>query len=161
MKRAMRWVVPVVGAVAVVVLFVALRPDDERRSQTSPSPIPSPTSAAAPTGEPSPTASPTETETPEPSPTETTEPGETTIEIEVVGGEVIGPGEVEVPQGSRVEIEVEADVTDEVHVHGYDLLATVTPDRRAKIEFRATATGVFEVELEDAGIVLLELTVVP
>lgn len=159
MKRAMRWVAPVVGAVAVVVLFVALRPDDERRSQTSPSPIPSPTSAAAPTGEPSPTASPTET--PEPSPTETTEPDETTIEIEVVGGEVIGPGEVEVAQGSRVEIEVEADVTDEVHVHGYDLLATVTPDRRAKIEFRATATGVFEVELEHAGLVLLELTVVP
>ena len=76
-------------------------------------------------------------------------------------GEVTGPGEVEVSRGSRVEIEVEADVSDEVHVHGYDLRADVTPERRAKIGFRADATGVFEVELEGAGLLLLELRVVP
>lgn len=161
MRRAMRWLVPVLGAIAVVLLFVVLRPDDEPGPRSDPSPSPSPTSAATPTDEPSPTGSPTETETPEPSPTETPEPAETTIEIEVVGGEVIGPGEVEVAQGSRVDIEVEADVADEVHVHGYDLIASVTPERRAKIEFRAMATGVFEVELESAGLLLLELTVVP
>lgn len=159
MKRAMRWLVPTVGVAAVVVLFLVLRPGDEPSSVARSSPEPT----ASPTGSPTDAASPsqTRTSTPSPSETETPEPDEDAIRIRVAGGEVSGPGEVEVAQGSRVEIEVEADVTDEVHVHGYDLLATVTPERRAKIGFRADATGVFEVELEGAGLVLLELRVVP
>ena len=44
-------------------------------------------------------------------------------------------------------------------MHGYDLLAEVSPDEPAVIVFRANAPGVFEVELEGAG--LLELTVTP
>lgn len=158
MNRAMRWIVPVAGVAGVVVLFLVLRPGDDG----SPSPASSPTAAATATA--SPTGA-TETQTPEPTASQTETPGdeggETTIEIEVTSGRVEGPGEVEIEQGSRVELEVEADVADEVHVHGYDLFARVTPDRRAKIEFRATATGVFEVELEEAGLVLVELRIVP
>ena len=56
-------------------------------------------------------------------------------------------------------ITIVADVTDEVHVHGYDLLATVTPDGPAVIEFAATIPGVFEVELEGAHLELLLLEV--
>ena len=68
---------------------------------------------------------------------------------------------MEVQQGERVRLVVEADVSDEVHVHGYDLLADVSPSEPAVIVFRADAPGVFEVELEGAGLPLLELTVTP
>ena len=56
---------------------------------------------------------------------------------------------------------MQADVADEVHVHGYDLMADVSPGRAAVIAFRADAAGVFEVELEDAGKLLFRLRVTP
>ena len=154
-----RWVAIAAGVVAVVVLFLVLRPggDDEA--------APSPTSTAGPTQteSPSPTEQPTETEAPSPTeePTETPAPDAVEIEIEVEDGEVKGPGEVEVTQGERVRIVVQADVADEVHVHGYDIFGDVTPDEPAVIVFVADAPGVYEVELEGAGLLLLELSVVP
>lgn len=155
MKPWVRWVAIAAGLAAVVVLFVVLRPgDDEEPSSTS-----SPTVTESPTASESPTA--TETETPTETQTETSTPDAVEIEVEVEDGEVRGPGDVEVPQGERVRLVVEADVSDEVHVHGYDLLADVTPDEPAVIVFRADAPGVFEVELEGAGLPLLELTVTP
>jgi hypothetical protein len=60
-----------------------------------------------------------------------------------------------------VRIVVDADVSDEVHLHGYDLMADVTPDEPATIDFVANAPGVFEVELEGAGKLLFELEIVP
>ena len=150
-----RWVAIAVGVAAVVVLFLVLRPggDDE----AAPTPSPTPTETASPTGEPSGTESPSPTE----EPTESPSPDAVEIEIEVEDGEVTGPGEVEVTQGERVRIVVKADVSDEVHVHGYDLTADVTPQEPAVIVFRADAPGVYEVELESAGLLLLELSVVP
>jgi len=74
---------------------------------------------------------------------------------------VTGPGDAAVTQGDVVRIVVTADVSDEVHVHGYDLHADVTPDAPGVIEFTAVAPGVYEVELESAGLLLLELTVSP
>jgi hypothetical protein len=46
-----------------------------------------------------------------------------------------------------------------VHVHGYDLEATLTPGTPAEISFDAGIPGVFEVELHEAGTVLLSLQV--
>lgn len=54
-----------------------------------------------------------------------------------------------------------ADTTDEVHLHGYDVKANVTPDTDAVLEFEASQPGVFEIELEDAGRRIAELTVNP
>jgi hypothetical protein len=55
---------------------------------------------------------------------------------------------------------IEATVTgDEVHLHGYDLSADVAPGRPAVIDFTADAPGVFEVELEQAHLRLVELQV--
>ena len=54
---------------------------------------------------------------------------------------------------------VRADVSDHVHLHGYDLLADVAPGNPARIDFVADVAGVFEVELEDAGTLLFNLEV--
>ena len=52
-------------------------------------------------------------------------------------------------KGDRVVVVVTSDVTDHVHVHGYDLLRDVAPGAPARIAFRATIPGRFEIELED------------
>ncbi len=156
MKKALRWIVPVVGVVAVVALFVLLRPGGE---EEPPPASPSPTVTGSPSDSSTPTesASPTGTTSPTGSPSPDT--GVSTIEVTVLNGVVRGPGEFEVNQGDEVEIVVNADVSDEVHLHGYDLTADVTPDRPARISFTADAPGIYEVELESAGLLLFELKV--
>jgi hypothetical protein len=155
MKPWVRWVAIAAGLAAVVVLFIVLRPGGDEEASNGP------TATVAET----PTPTETRTATESGSPTETTSasptPDAVEIEVEVEDGEVQGPGEVEVQQGERVRLVVEADVSDEVHVHGYDLLADVTPSEPAVIVFRANAPGVFEVELESAELPLLQLTVTP
>ena len=64
-------------------------------------------------------------------------------------------------QGERVRIQVRADVSDHVHLHGYDLMADVAPGAPARIDFVANAAGVYECELEDAGTLLFHLEIVP
>ena len=82
------------------------------------------------------------------------------IEVEVSGGAVDGVGStVEVAVGQRVVLEVAADTDDEVHVHGYDVMATVSPSKPARIGFVADLPGAWEVELESAGMLLFELRV--
>jgi len=88
-------------------------------------------------------------------------PDRTVIEVIYRDGAVQGPTSYTATQGDRVRIVVDADVSDEVHLHGYDLMADVTPDEPARIDFVANAAGVFEVELEGAGKLLFELEIVP
>ena len=66
-----------------------------------------------------------------------------------------------VPKGARVTMTVVADVTDEVHVHGYDIKGPVEPGKPATIFVRAELTGRFEIELEESGTQIAQLTVVP
>jgi len=82
------------------------------------------------------------------------------IEVEVAGGRVVGGSRREaVPLGEEVTIVVRADVAEEVHVHGYDLLAEVAPGVPAELTFVADIPGVFEVELEASHTELLRLEV--
>jgi hypothetical protein len=95
--------------------------------------------------------------------TTTTEPeGPTVVRVRVVGGAPQG-GIVRrtIDQGDRVVLVVTADVTDHVHLHGYDLMRDVAPGRPARIPFRATVPGRFEVELEDRSLQIADLTVRP
>lgn len=110
---------------------------------------------------PSTTVPETTTTTSEPSATSTTGGGGTLIEVTVSDGEVEGGGRVPVELGSTVRLGVIADLTDEVHVHGYDLTAPVTPAQPADLEFTADIPGVFEVELEESGVKLADLEVAP
>jgi hypothetical protein len=136
----------VAALAAAVVLFVVLRPDDSEGTRA--------TSAR-----------------------ETTTQGETRTEDD--GGTTASTPDAPVrrvirltvradePEIERVDVDldelvllvVRADVSDEVHVHGYDLMSDVTPDRPARIAFRATIAGEFEVELEDSGRQIAQLTV--
>lgn len=145
MNRTARWSVLAAGLAALVVLFLVLRPagDDDRSGGAAA------TSAASP--------APTERTTP--APTVSPTPEVRTIEVEFAGGDVQGPERVEVARGERIRIEVSADVSDEVHVHGYDLTAEVTPAAPAVIELVADVSGVFEVELEERHVLLFRLEV--
>ena len=64
-----------------------------------------------------------------------------------------------VDRNDRVVLVVTSDVLDHVHVHGYDLLRDVGPGKPARIAFRATIPGRFEIELEDRHVPIAELTV--
>ncbi len=102
------------------------------------------------------------------SPTAPTEPspapgaGEVALAVRVEGGRVVEvPAETVARVGDLVHLVVTADVRDEVHVHGYDLMAEVRPGSPAHLEFTASAPGLFEVELEEAGLLLFRLEVRP
>ena len=68
---------------------------------------------------------------------------------------------VTVTEGDVVVVSVRSDVVDHVHVHGYDLMADVAPGKPARVRFRASLTGRFEIELEDRGEQIAQLTVLP
>jgi plastocyanin len=82
------------------------------------------------------------------------------IEVQVSGGQVGGDtGRVPVRAGAHVTLAITSDVADEVHLHGYDLEAELTPGEPATVSFTADIPGVFEAELHEAGTVLLSLQV--
>jgi nitrous oxide reductase len=82
------------------------------------------------------------------------------IEIVVTGGEPEGGVRTEtVDLGDRVTLTITSDTADEVHVHGYDLVVPLVPGEPATVSFDADQPGVWEVELHDAGNVLVELQV--
>ena len=56
------------------------------------------------------------------------------------------PHRVDVTRGQPVTITVSSTRRVEVHVHGYDLLATAAPDHPATLHFTADRTGGFDVE---------------
>lgn len=120
------------------------------------------------------TASPTSAPAPaSPSPSSTASRGATsaaptspapaegrTIDVTYASGEVTGDtGRVPVPVGETVTIVVASDVADEVHVHGYDVSAPVTPGTPTTLTLDATIPGVFQVELEQTGKALFSLQV--
>ena len=83
-----------------------------------------------------------------------------TVQIRVTGDQVeTAERRVKVPLGSEVRLEVTADRADEVHLHGYDRKVDIEPGTPAVLEFQADTPGVFEVELEEAALKLVELQV--
>jgi heme/copper-type cytochrome/quinol oxidase subunit 2 len=83
-----------------------------------------------------------------------------TVQITVTGTKVeTAERRVKVPLDGKVRLEVTADRADEVHLHGYDRKVDIEPGTPAVLEFTADVPGVFEVELEEAGLKLVELQV--
>ena len=81
------------------------------------------------------------------------------IEMTFTAGAVDGGGRVEVPLGETIVLRVTSDVAEEVHVHGYDLKLDLEPNVTGELVFVAAIPGVFEVELENARLPVLDLEV--
>jgi hypothetical protein len=82
--------------------------------------------------------------------------------FEVADGKVTEkPEQFEVTQGDDVVITVLADISDEVHLHGYDISTGLTAGSTARLTFNAETAGRFEIELEEAKITLGFLEVQP
>jgi len=68
---------------------------------------------------------------------------------------------VSVSKGDTVALVVASDVSDEIHVHGYNLKRDVAAGGAASIAFVANIPGRFEVELEQHGTQIADVTVNP
>ena len=97
-----------------------------------------------------------------PKPGTTTSEGTTTMTIVVKDAVPVGGIQrATVKKGDNVSLVVYSDVEDEVHLHGYNFATDVDPTVIGKIDFVADVPGRFEVELEDRGVKIAELTVTP
>ena len=64
-------------------------------------------------------------------------------------------------KGEQVRFRVDSDVSDEVHVHGYDIMKDVKAGGSVDFDFPANIEGLFEAELEGRKEQIVELTVNP
>jgi hypothetical protein len=120
---------------------------------------PAPAAAPAPASSPEPTAV-----VPTPAAIEPAAPAfdGTVVEVSFAGGEVTtAQPRVTVPLGSQVRMVVTSDAVDEVHVHGVDEYVALAPGAPVTHDFTASIPGIFEVELHEAGDLLLTLQVEP
>jgi hypothetical protein len=137
-------------AAALVVLFFLFRPgggDDDGQTAT--------TTTAETTVTESNGATTTEAVT-------TTAPKAVQVVVRVRGGKPVdGIVRAQARKGDPVVVIVGSDVSDEVHIHGYDLKGDVAPGMPVRIRFDANLTGRFEIELENRGEQIAQLTVLP
>lgn len=83
---------------------------------------------------------------------------DTEIVLSFDDGELVGGVRREdASLGDAVRVTIEGGVAEQVHVHGYDLY--IEPDGEQTLDFDALIPGRFEIELEQSGRLLVELTV--
>jgi FtsP/CotA-like multicopper oxidase with cupredoxin domain len=132
----------VIAVVAVVILVTAGGNDDGDEQAAAPSATA--TATATPEDQ---QASPAATATP------TADPGPL-----LTGAK---EQEIDAKQGDTVRFRVKADEDEEVHVHGYDIEKEIPAGGTVTISFKATITGIFEIEFHHSGAVLARLKVEP
>jgi hypothetical protein len=82
------------------------------------------------------------------------------VVLDVRDGDVVGgPQTFDLEVGDEVVLRVTGDEVDEVHVHGYDLSASLVPDTPVEMRFDADIPGVFDIELEQRHLRLAVLRV--
>ena len=82
--------------------------------------------------------------------------------IVIENGEPVGGiADITVNEGEQVRFRVDSDVSDEVHMHGYDIMKDVEAGGSVTFDFPATLEGIFEAELEGRKEQILELRVNP
>jgi hypothetical protein len=64
-------------------------------------------------------------------------------------------------QGETVRFRVRSANAEEVHIHGYDIKKELLPNKTVSVSFKATITGIFEIELEHSATQLASLKVLP
>jgi FtsP/CotA-like multicopper oxidase with cupredoxin domain len=136
----------VIAVVAIVILATGSGPDETAEDSASPAAQQTATPSATEDGSGTATPEPAATPTPKPQPPLLTAGKETKLRFK---------------EGETVRFRVRNDAPDHVHVHGYDLMKDVAPGKTTTMSFKATITGIFEIELEDAGEPIAELRVDP
>ncbi|MET7959146.1 hypothetical protein [Micromonospora zamorensis] len=141
------------AAALSALLLVGCGQDDDPSVAT---PSAAPTSAAPPSA----TTAPTPTTSATPSVAASTPAVDREITVTIAKRRVDPPtGRITVGKGELVRITVTSDVSDELHVHGYDLGARLPAGTPGLVEFRADKTGLFEVETHETELVLFQLVV--
>jgi hypothetical protein len=134
--------IALVIAVVAVVLLAGGGDETDKASKSAPTATPTPTATTA-DGE--------ATETPTPTPTPKPPP-------------LLQAGKVRTltyQQGDTVRFRVRSDKAEEVHVHGYDIKKELQPNQTATVSFKASITGIFEIEFEGSATQIAELKVEP
>jgi hypothetical protein len=148
--RVQRWRLRAT-AVAMAALTLSASCGNEGIDEVGPDDTKAPSTTAVESGAPSTTTA---------EPTTSMAGAAARMEVTVRDGAVVGgASRKRVTLGEPVAIVIDADVADEVHVHGYDHKAPVAPGAPAELVFTPDIPGVFEVELEERGLVLLRLEV--
>ena len=102
---------------------------------------------------------PTATAAPTPESTPTPDVG-TTIEVEVAGAKPVdGVQRYQIDARDTVTIIVNGDTTDELHIHGYDIVVGFSPGQPGTTTFEADIPGIFEAETHHRGDLVMELEV--
>ncbi len=133
-------------AVVAIVMFAAGSGPDETAEETG--------SQAAQTATPSATAAGDGSSTPEPTPTATPKPQPPLL----TAGKV---AKLRFSEGETVRFRARSDAPEHIHVHGYDIMRDLVPGKTAEVSFKATITGIFEIELEASAQEIAELRVDP
>jgi hypothetical protein len=134
--------IAVVIAVVAVILLAGGGDETDKASNSARTPTATPTTTAA---EGEATATPTPTATPKPPP-------------------LLQAGKVRTltyEQGDTVRFRVRSDEPEEVHIHGYDIKEDLEPGKTATVTFKASITGIFEIEFEGSATQIAELKVEP
>ena len=126
--------------IAAVALILLAGGEDEtgKRANSAQTPTPTPTAVE---GEETPTPTPT----PKPPPL-------------LQAGKV---RKLTFDQGDTVRFRVRHDTAEEIHIHGYDITKEVEPNKTATVSFKASITGIFEIEFHGSGTQIAELKVEP
>ena len=130
--------IAVVIAAVAVILLAGGEDETGKRANSAQTPTPTPTAVE---GEETPTPTPT----PKPPPL-------------LQAGKV---RKLTFDQGDTVRFRVRHDTAEEIHIHGYDITKEVEPDKIATVSFKASITGIFEIEFHGSGTQIAELKVEP
>ena len=137
--------IAVVIAVVAAVVLADTSEDDDQPSQTAATATPTATATATESGEETATATPTPTPTPKPPPL-------------LTAGKV---AELEFTEGETIRFRVRSDEPEEIHVHCYDITRDVPAGRTITVSFKASITGICEVEFHNSGEAIGEISVEP
>jgi hypothetical protein len=139
-----RAAIGVITIAVVVVLFIVLSGGDDNKSSTT-------NASNTQTTQSNGTTETTTTPTPPPAKV-----------ITVEGGKPVGGiQKLDYTKGDRIRFVVKSDVSDEVHVHGYDIPKDVKAGGQVSFSFPANLEGIFEIELESRKEQIAELRVNP
>jgi heme/copper-type cytochrome/quinol oxidase subunit 2 len=140
-SRTSRILAALATVVVLVIAFAVLSPGGDDTTPTTRS-----TTSTAPT-------------------TSTVAPAPTSSRASIVvraGKPVGGIEKITLKKGSRAIVQVSSpDTSDEIHIHGYDLKKDLEAGGRVRFAFTAKTDGVYEIELEDAGVQIAQLVVEP